>query len=98
MADVTVHHLEHSRSTRILWLLEELGVEFEMKTYKRHPKTFRAGPELKAVHPLGRSPIVEVDGVNIVGGTALDNIFPYFKSQTAIGFEGSKNMRSKRSF
>lgn len=59
---LTVHHLERSRSHRILWLLEELGVDYEIKEYKRDPKTIRAPASLKAVHPLGRSPVVELDG------------------------------------
>jgi glutathione S-transferase len=58
---LVVHHLEHSRSLRVLWLLEELGLPYEMKRYARD-QNFRAPPELKAVHPLGRSPVVEVDG------------------------------------
>ncbi|HET7544443.1 MAG TPA: glutathione S-transferase [Polyangiaceae bacterium] len=58
---VLVHHLEHSRSLRVLWLLEELGLPYELKRYARD-KNFRAPPELSAVHPLGRSPVVEVDG------------------------------------
>lgn len=67
---ITVHHLEHSRSTRVLWLLEELGADYELKTYKRD-KRFRAGDDLKAVHPLGRSPVVEVDGVKLVESGAV---------------------------
>jgi glutathione S-transferase len=58
---IIVHHLEHSRSQRILWLLEELGTPYEIKHYKRHPKTSLAPPELKQVHPLGKSPVI-VDG------------------------------------
>jgi glutathione S-transferase len=58
---LVVHHLEHSRSLRVLWLLEELGLPYEMKRYARDA-SFRAPPELSAVHPLGRSPVVEVDG------------------------------------
>jgi glutathione S-transferase len=58
---VVVHHLEHSRSLRVLWLLEELGVPYEVRRYARDAR-FRAPPELTAVHPLGRSPVVEVDG------------------------------------
>ena len=53
-----VHHLETSRSHRVLWLLEELGVPYELKTYRRDPKTRLAPPELKAVHPLGKSPVI----------------------------------------
>jgi glutathione S-transferase len=58
---ITVHHLEHSRSQRVLWLLEELGVPYEIKRYPRDPKTSLAPPELRAVHPLGKSPVI-VDG------------------------------------
>ncbi len=60
---ITVHHLETSRSQRILWLLEELGVPYELKRYQRHPKTRLAPPELKQVHPLGKSPVVTEDGL-----------------------------------
>ncbi len=59
---LTVHHLENSRSQRILWLLEELGAPYEIKHYKRDAKTNLAPPELKAVHPLGKSPVIEDNG------------------------------------
>ena len=55
---ITVHHLNNSRSQRILWLLEELGVPYELKRYQRDPKTLLAPPELRAVHPLGKSPVI----------------------------------------
>jgi len=55
---IVVHHLNNSRSQRILWLLEELGMEYEVKRYERDPKTMLAPPELKAVHPLGKSPVI----------------------------------------
>ena len=55
---VTVHHLENSRSQRVLWLLEELGVPYEVKRYARNPETMLAPPELRAVHPLGKSPVI----------------------------------------
>ena len=55
---ITVHHLNNSRSQRILWLLEELGVPYEIKRYQRDPKTMLAPPELRAVHPLGKSPVI----------------------------------------
>ena len=58
---LVVHHLEHSRSLRVLWLLEELGLPYDIRRYARDAN-FRAPPELAAVHPLGRSPVVEVDG------------------------------------
>jgi glutathione S-transferase len=59
---IIVHHLENSRSQRVLWLLEELGFPYEVKRYERHPKTMRAPPELKRVHPLGKSPAIEDQG------------------------------------
>ena len=55
---LTVHHLENSRSHRILWLLEELGLPYEIQRYARDPKTSLAPPELLRVHPLGKSPVV----------------------------------------
>ena len=55
---ITLHHLENSRSHRILWLLEELGCEYRIKHYKRDSKTNLAPPELKKVHPLGKSPVI----------------------------------------
>ncbi len=58
---IRVHHLNHSRSQRVLWLLEELGVPYEIVRYERDRKTMLAPPELKKVHPLGKSPVV-VDG------------------------------------
>lgn len=51
---ITLHWLENSRSQRILWLLEELKIDYEIIEYKRHPITLFAGPELKAIHPLGK--------------------------------------------
>ncbi len=55
---ITVHHLNNSRSQRILWLLEETGTEYEIKRYQRDPQTMLAPPELRAVHPLGKSPVI----------------------------------------
>jgi glutathione S-transferase len=55
---ITVHHLNNSRSQRVLWLLEELGLEYEVKRYQRDAKTMLAPRELRAVHPLGKSPVI----------------------------------------
>jgi glutathione S-transferase len=55
---ITVHHLNQSRSQRVLWLLEELGLDYTVKRYERDPKTMLAPPSLRAVHPLGKSPVV----------------------------------------
>ena len=62
---ITVHHLNNSRSQRILWLLEELGLAYEIKRYARDAKTMLAPPQLRAVHPLGKSPVI-TDGPNTV--------------------------------
>jgi glutathione S-transferase len=55
---IVVHHLNNSRSQRVLWLLEELGLEYEVKRYQRDAKTMLAPPELRQVHPLGKSPVL----------------------------------------
>ena len=55
---ITVHHLNNSRSQRVLWLLEELGIEYDIKRYQRDPKTMLAPAELRQVHPLGKSPVI----------------------------------------
>lgn len=58
---IVVHHLEQSRSTRVLWLLEELGLPYQLVQYARDPTTRLAPPELKAVHPLGKAPVIVDD-------------------------------------
>lgn len=58
---ITVHHLENSRSQRVLWLLEELGLPYEVRRYERNKATMLAPPELRAVHPLGKSPVIVDD-------------------------------------
>ncbi|EIK97185.1 glutathione S-transferase [Pseudomonas sp. M47T1] len=70
---ITVHHLNNSRSQRILWLLEELGLPYQIKRYQRDPKTNLAPPELKAINPLGKSPVIE-DGPHtlIESGAIID--------------------------
>lgn len=68
---ITVHHLEDSRSQRVLWLLEELGVDYEIKLYKRDPKTMLGPESLKQIHPLGKSPVLEDDGRAIAESGAI---------------------------
>ena len=65
---IVVHHLENSRSQRVLWLLEELDLEYEVRRYSRDPKTMLAPPELARVHPLGKSPVIE-DGGHAIAET-----------------------------
>jgi glutathione S-transferase len=59
---LTIHHLNESRSQRIVWLVEELGVPYEIRHYQRNPQTRLAPPELKAIHPLGKSPVITDNG------------------------------------
>jgi glutathione S-transferase len=59
---ITVHHLENSRSQRVLWLLEELALPYEIKRYERNKATMLAPPELRRVHPLGKAPVIEDEG------------------------------------
>lgn len=68
---LTLHHLNHSRSQRILWLLEELGVEYTIQFYERDPVTIRAPKSLKKVHPLGKSPVITDDGVTVAESGAI---------------------------
>lgn len=68
---IRVHHLETSRSTRLIWALEELGLDYELVEYQRDPSTRRAPDHAKAVHPLGRFPMLEIDGEVIVESGAI---------------------------
>lgn len=60
---LTIHHLRVGRSIFTVWLLEELEVEYQLLEYHRHPETMRAPPELREVHPLGKSPVIDDDGL-----------------------------------
>jgi glutathione S-transferase len=68
---IVVHHLNNSRSQRILWLLEELGLEYEVKRYERDRKTMLAPASLRKVHPLGKSPVITDDGQTIAESGAI---------------------------
>ena len=68
---ITVHHLNNSRSQRVLWLLEELGLPYEIKKYQRDAKTMLAPPELLAVHPLGKSPVITDAGLVVAESGAI---------------------------
>lgn len=71
--NITVHHLNNSKSQRVLWVLEELELPYEVKYYKRQP-TGMAAPELKGVHPLGKAPAVEIDGAVIAESAAVSEL------------------------
>jgi glutathione S-transferase len=68
---ITLHHLENSRSQRVLWLLEELGLQYQIQHYKRDPETMLAPPELTRVHPLGKSPVVTDGEITVAESGAI---------------------------
>ncbi|MGL6110426.1 MAG: glutathione S-transferase, partial [Rubrivivax sp.] len=68
---ITVHHLENSRSQRVLWLLEELGLPYEIQHYARDPKTSLAPAALRKVHPLGKSPVITDGDVTVAESGAI---------------------------
>ena len=68
---ITVHHLNNSRSQRVLWLLEELGLSYEIKKYQRDAKTMLAPPDLMKVHPLGKSPVITDDALTVAETGAI---------------------------
>ncbi len=68
---ITVHHLDNSRSQRVLWLLEELGLPYEIEHYRRNPKTMLAPESLRKVHPLGKSPVITDGSVTVAESGAI---------------------------
>lgn len=68
---IIVHHLNNSRSQRVLWLLEELGVPYEVKRYERDPATMLAPASLRAIHPLGKSPVITDGGMSVAESGAI---------------------------
>lgn len=68
---ITLHHLNKSRSKRIIWLLEELGIDYSIKAYQRDSQTQLAPAELRAIHPLGKSPVIDEDGFVLAESGAI---------------------------
>ncbi len=68
---ITIHHLNNSRSHRILWLMEELGLPYEIVHYQRDPQTRLAPPELRKVNPLGKAPVIVDDGRTVIESAAI---------------------------
>lgn len=68
---IVVHHLNNSRSQRVLWLLEELGLDYEIQRYQRDPKTMLAPAALRAVHPLGKSPVITDEDLTVAESGAI---------------------------
>lgn len=92
---ITVHHLENSRSQRILWLLEELGLDYEIKKYKRDPQTNLAPPELRDLHPLGKAPIL-TDGDNVLAesGAIIEYLMDTYDDGRLRPAAGSKSRQT----
>lgn len=87
---IIVHHLNDSRSQRILWLLEEIGATYDIRHYTRDPRTRLAPPELAAVHPLGKSPVIEDQGrVIIESGAIIDDLLRHHGNGLLRPAEGS---------
>lgn len=87
---ITLHHLENSRSQRILWLLEELGVEYEIKHYKRDRKTSLAPPELLKVHPLGKSPVITDGDITVAeSGAIIEYLVNHYDDGRLLPAEGT---------
>ncbi len=96
---IVVHHLENSRSQRILWALEELGCDYEVKLYKRDPKTMLAPASLKAVHPLGKSPVIVDDGRVIAeSGAILEYLAETYGDRTLLPAAGTADFDRCRYF
>src|SRR5512146_1841498 len=89
---LTVHHLNNSRSQRVLWLLEELAVPYELVKYERDPKTSLAPPELQKVHPLGKSPVVTDDKDTIAeSGAILEYLVDQYGDGKLVPSRGSQD-------
>ncbi|HEY5945644.1 MAG TPA: glutathione S-transferase [Kofleriaceae bacterium] len=96
---LTVHHLNNSRSQRVLWLLEELGVPYEIVKYERDPKTSLAPAELQKIHPLGKAPIVTDDGNTLAeSAVILEYIVEKYGAGKLVPPKDTPNYRRYRYF
>lgn len=79
---IRVHHLENSRSQRVLWLLEELGLDYEAIEYRRDPNTMLAPTELQKIHPLGKSPVITDSDITVAeSGAIIDYLIDNYDAQ-----------------
>ena len=91
---ITVHHLNNSRSQRVLWLLEELGVPYEIKKYQRDPKTMLAPETLRAVHPLGKSPVITDGDVTVAeSGAIVEYLIEHYGQGPLVPPSGTEQRR-----
>jgi glutathione S-transferase len=87
---ITVHHLNNSRSQRVLWLLEELGLPYQIKHYQRDAQTMLAPPELRAIHPLGKSPVITDEGNTVAeSGAIIDYLIGRYGNGRLIPADGT---------
>lgn len=96
---ITVHHLNNSRSQRVLWLLEELELPYELVKYERDPKTMLAPPSLQAIHPLGKSPVI-TDGDKTIAesGWILEYLVETYGKGRLVPPAGTQAYRDYRYF
>ena len=88
---ITLHHLENSRSQRILWLLEELGVDYRIERYGRDKVTSLAPPELLEIHPLGKAPVITDDGVTVAeSGAVIEFLVGKYDDGTLLPEKGTR--------
>jgi glutathione S-transferase len=92
---ITVHHLNNSRSQRILWLLEELGLDYDIKYYQRDPETMLAPESLRKIHPLGKSPVITDDTLTLAESGAIIEylVDRYGEGRLAPPFEVPERLR-----
>jgi glutathione S-transferase len=87
---IVVHHLNNSRSQRVLWMLEELGVPYEIRHYQRNPQTMLAPPELLAVHALGKSPVISDGELTLAeSGAIIEYLATHYGEARLLPPEGS---------
>ena len=92
---IVVHHLNDSRSQRVLWLLEELGAPYEIRAYARDATTRLAPPELQAVHPLGKSPVIEDAGLTLIeSGAIVDYLIRHHGAGRLVPAPGSREFEA----
>lgn len=92
---LTIHHLENSRSQRILWLLEELGVDYHITRYERDKATSLAPPELLAIHPLGKSPLLTDGDLTVAeSGAIIEFLVSNYDDGRLLPPEGTKERRA----